>query len=552
METNIDFYGMLRKTLKTKILYILVFSLVLQLLSLNWGLVTNDIGPYGLAAFHTDEPEIARLPIDMILTKDLNPHWFIQPSGYIYAIFIPLYILNFFTPVDNIGAMMVGRLVSIIFAVMTLLVLYKIGKDVYNENVGLIAAFLLSITANYYYFSMYVKQDSMYVFLVILAIYYFIRFIKYEKIEFYYISMFIGGMATSTKYVAGIILVAFTVFFIIKMRSRLIDGNTDEKNKFSIIKNISVIKNIDKKSIFIFILGFILLTPYSIFSTWEFIRGAGGEFLHYARGHEGIGQQSYDVHIRTLLGLDDHIVGIGAVVIFVFIGLLFFIKDSIKNNTDRKKYESNIFFIFWIILVFLVFSVAVKVKMPNQMLMVIPIMMIFAAYGIQRFTDTNNYKIPKIAISMIIILLTLTYTSSIIISRENDTRYYASQWLNDNVKIENSIVVTPYIYVPQRFNNVTLLPKDVDINWLQNNEFDYIVISSFWYDRYFWFKDSFPEKFSFYDRLISDKTKYYVVKNIPITETNFERTVTFGINSFMKKDYHVEGEIYILKNNGTK
>jgi len=281
---------MLDKALKNKILLLLIISLslILQLSSIDWGLVTDNPSLYGLAAFHMDEPGIAQLPVQMVLNGDLNPHWYIEPSGYLYAIFIPLSILKFFININILNAMIIGRLVSILFTVTTVLVLYLVGKEIYDEQVGLISSFLLAINPYFYFFSIFVKQDSMTVFLITSAIYFFIKYIKNEKITYYYLSLLIGGMATSTKYVAGLILFILPIMFLVKR------FNTADSMR--IIKQLCI-------SVIVFSLGFVLLTPYAILSTNEFLDGAFFEFTHYSSGHEGIGPQTYFSHINVLIGL---------------------------------------------------------------------------------------------------------------------------------------------------------------------------------------------------------------------------------------------------------
>ncbi len=526
---------LLNRIFKNRILFILIFSLILQMFSLNWGLVTENPGLYGLAAFHMDEPGIASIPVKMILNNDLNPHWFIQPSGYEYVMLIPLYIINlFFSDHSILNAMLIGRSISIIFNILTIFIVYKIGKEFYNEFLGLVAALLLSINPYYLWFSAFVKQDSMAIFFVMLSFYFFIKYIYYEKIKFYYFSMFIAGMAASTKYVAGLVLVTIITIFIIK--------NYKFLNLIDDLKKINI-------SLISYIVGFFLLTPYFILSTNEFLGGALGELNHYSNGHEGIGYQPFYTHVKTLLGLDDNnVLGLGLSPVFILIGLLFLIKDIGKMN--KKMFWTNSLLFYWIILIFFTFSFIIEVKMQNQMLMAMPAAMIIAAYGIQRFITTKGCKLLKITLVLILLSLIFTYSSSVIVSRQNDNRYYVAHWLIENIKNNESIAVTPYVYVPSLFTNVTVIdPQNANLNWLRNVEFNYLILSSNTYDRYFYFKDLSPEKYDFYNILIynNQESNYDIVQKFAVTETNLERTVTFGIRPFFIKEYHGEVEIYILK-----
>ena len=248
---------MSNKTSKNSIVLtlIIIFAFLFRILTINCGLVESS----QLQNFYYDEFAIASRPVEMVLNNDLNPYWFIESTWYKYAIFIPLYLTKFFTSINLVNAIVIGRLISILFALLTIILVYYIGKEIYDERLGLIASLFMSINPNYFYYSTLVKEDSMVVFFITFAIYYFIKYIKYEKIYLFYISMFIGGLATSTKYPAGLTIIPFTIFFIFK--------NYKNLNLTYHIKTIFI-------SAFAFIFGFVLLTPYSILSFKEFSDGA--------------------------------------------------------------------------------------------------------------------------------------------------------------------------------------------------------------------------------------------------------------------------------------
>ncbi|MFC2143119.1 ArnT family glycosyltransferase [Candidatus Aenigmatarchaeota archaeon] len=71
------------------------------------------------------------------------------------------------------------RLVPIIFGVLVIFLTYLLGKELYSEKVGLIAAFLMTISRYFMYASSIVNNDNtIFIFIFEAAIYFFIKYKK--------------------------------------------------------------------------------------------------------------------------------------------------------------------------------------------------------------------------------------------------------------------------------------------------------------------------------------------------------------------------------------
>jgi hypothetical protein len=72
----------------------------------------------------------------------------------------------------------VARIPSVIFGVMGVWMIYKLGKELYSKNTGLISAALLTINEYHLYHSQDARAYSIYIFSIILSYYFLIKFLK--------------------------------------------------------------------------------------------------------------------------------------------------------------------------------------------------------------------------------------------------------------------------------------------------------------------------------------------------------------------------------------
>lgn len=69
----------------------------------------------------------------------------------------------------------VVRTLSVIFGSFSIFLIYKLGKNLFNRNIGLISAFILSISPYHVYYSQQVRNYSLFLFLGSLSMLIFLR-----------------------------------------------------------------------------------------------------------------------------------------------------------------------------------------------------------------------------------------------------------------------------------------------------------------------------------------------------------------------------------------
>lgn len=142
----------------------------------------------------------------------------------VYSPFPPLYYI-----VMKLWANIFGnsefsiRFPSLLFSVLSIIFIFKLSKEIFNENVGLIAALLLSISPYSINYAQEAKMYAMEWSLGILSFLFFYKYVKTNKIInlFYYI--FVTLFCIYTMYVGYIFMVIQNIFsFVFFKRKRLI------------------------------------------------------------------------------------------------------------------------------------------------------------------------------------------------------------------------------------------------------------------------------------------------------------------------------------------
>jgi len=511
------------------LLAILVLSIILQSYKLNWGIPKDSMGMNELSAFHIAEATLVNIPYTMVQTGDLNPHHFIEPSFFYNAMFAAFTALSKITDVHTFTEyVLIARIMAILFTTGVVLLVYLIGKEAENVTLGLYAALLMAINPYYLWFSSIAKEDPMMVFMVMLAMYMFARFVTTGKTQYFLLTMAAAGFAASTKYPAGMLLPFFLVLYF------MYNGSVPILDR---LRTMTL-------SLIAYILAFIAGTPYSILAINEFLNGAVSELTHYTTSHPGFIHFTWFVHIQTITGLWDATNiwgknGYGLTLLLLLVGIIMAISRA--KHTDKGYIWYML--IGWIALTSLTFGFLIKIKMGNQLMIMTPAAMIIAGFGFKEILAKLPSKPLKIAAGTIVILLILTYAASGIISSQNDNRYYAAQWLIENVPPDSKIAMTLFAYVPNYFVNKTILP--VDMQYLNNSNYDYIVLSSWEYERYLDSKETYPQEYNFYSQLLGGNTRYRQAAVFKRTETARERTLNFGLRALAERAIY-RGEVDII------
>ena len=199
-------------------------------------------------------------------TGDLNPHYFIYPSLYMYVLFIVYGItylggrlLGVFGSTDDFVHLfftnatvfyLPGRLIAVFSGVATVWMVYKLGRRAYNLQVGLISAALLSFSVLHVSFSHYLKTHVPAGLLVIVTLWFAWSIYNGQNSWRHYIMAgATAGLAASTIYHAGFVLVSIGVAHLLQSNKRAGFPLADLKLAGAALSSFG---------------GFVLTTPYSV------------------------------------------------------------------------------------------------------------------------------------------------------------------------------------------------------------------------------------------------------------------------------------------------
>jgi hypothetical protein len=213
---------------------ILAAALVLRAAGLAYGL------PY---VFYPDEAVIVNHAV-AFGTGDLNPHFFNYPSLYMYCLFV-MYGISYvigaaagvFHSTDEFARLffidstlfyLSGRVVALACGVGNVLLLYALGKRIYNEKVGLMSAALLSFSPHHIAFSHVIKIEVPAGFLATASLWFTWSAYKSGALRSYALAGLLAGLAASTMYPAGFVIIALPIAQLLRYRaglSKIVDRN---------------------------------------------------------------------------------------------------------------------------------------------------------------------------------------------------------------------------------------------------------------------------------------------------------------------------------------
>ncbi len=359
---------------------------------------------------------------------------------------------------DFISLIVFGLLPSI----LSVFFIYLIGKELYDKKVGLIAAFILSVTWIHLFYTVRIMSDVPSLFFCLVSIYFFI--ISYQKIEtkYFAISIFFMSLAILTRYFYGIIGAIYLLFVII-----------EHKHKF--LKNKSF-----------WVAGIIGAIPLIIFVLLNFM--SHGSILPAASVYAESATEKPGFAFYTLGFISHDFTFIFALFFFIgfFIALfeVFIAFDSIKKV---KKIKSHLFLILILLAPMTFFIFFLRAAEDRYLFLSFAGFLLISSYAISIISDYMKKYSKYLAIAFIIIVLVFGAYSSLKFGNDmiksKTTSYLqmkqAFLWIKDNTPQDAVLLgenIDPYaVYYAQRkfvLWNLTSMDSSV-------NQADYIVLNAF-------------------------------------------------------------------------
>lgn len=158
-------------------------------------------------AFNVDESEFLQLLKNEVKSHEFNMHFYMYSHLYFNTGLLPLIVWDFFSPVSEQHIVILFRLLSALYFLGTVLVVFLIGKKFFGKiTAWLSVILLLTISSLLFAYSSMLHPDTAQLFFISLGIYFCCRYFdsgkQWKHLAF---AAFAAGLAFGTKY-AGIML----------------------------------------------------------------------------------------------------------------------------------------------------------------------------------------------------------------------------------------------------------------------------------------------------------------------------------------------------------
>lgn len=393
-------------------------------------LVLRIYGIYpGYPDIHPDESSSYSTAVHL-LYNFLKPDRFDYPAGvpFINALayiifFIPLYVLKtiffnfdaFFQFIFNphnffiqhkeaifgnrdFYAMYWTRIITAVFGTASVLLLYIVGKKLFNKEVGLFAAFFLAVNYLHVIRSHFGLPDVYNGFFVLLSLYVSVLILEKNTTKRYLLAGLVAGMAFALKYQVFSLLPFITVHLILTIK---------KKNILYFFHPNAMLAAL------VFITTFLVINPYYLLNIDNAIRMNKQDIARYGMGHLGLRPFPYFYLFNW--GIDK----LPSLMVIFGIIVMFF----------RSTFRFFLIFPFAFVFMFFMTYYSQGGIFTRNFATVMPYLILFAGYGMYELLRFFKNKLKhRLAVRTIIVVLTVLINSSSIKNSLILDKYYSMPW----------------------------------------------------------------------------------------------------------------------------
>ena len=434
------------KQIRVYLFLILLIAAGLRLWGLDWGL------PY---EYQSEEYKVVKYALRMG-GGDLNPHFFEYPSLYLYFMLFLFglyylfgswiglfsgtheFALSFIK--DPTPFYLIGRVSEAICGAAIVYLVYKIGKRLFSENVGLCSALIFAALPNFVYLSHIIKGPMGMTLLLLIFFWHCISIAEKESPRSYIMAGILLGLATSTRYHAapfGIVL-PLVHFYRLYLAS-----DTQERKEKSFW---------DQHKLFLLALilipiFFILTTPYSVLTPKEFWKDLGSNISVYYINEK---EATYLTRIGIVLWRFLHLGDIPASLLLGGLCGLGFLYSMVRWE------KKHLLTVVPIVTYFLIVS-GYENPAAGYLLHVLPLFVIWGIHGLFTFSKEMSPGFwqgktlkPAVILGLSVAIVWNFWEGSALAYSFTlpDTRTLAKNWIEKNIPQGSHILIDMKTYSP--------------------------------------------------------------------------------------------------------
>jgi 4-amino-4-deoxy-L-arabinose transferase-like glycosyltransferase len=489
------------KSIRWILASILVAALALHL----WG-IQRDL-PF---TPDNDEELFVTPAVAMVATGDLNPHWFGHPgSTVIYPLTAIYRIWNFVAyhgsllrPDPDVRAAfranfgqfyLLGRLLAIAYAVLSLPLVYAIGRRVFNTRVALIATGLSALTPIAVAHAQMVRTDSAGTFFTMLSLWLYLRIYDQPTLRNQLLAGAAIGLAIATRYFMVTLVFVLLLVDAIVLWQQEHQANTRKKLWPKIGAGLLVI-----------VVAFALSTPFFFLdfaAAWQDLRAQDQAAHLGADGLSPAGNFFWYLTTAIPSGMT------GPQAAFAVIGIIL----SVRARQTAQR----------VLLAFLVVYVSAislsNLHWERWIIQILPLCSLFAAKGLDELAAGLSMRLGSDTIrqSGLVFILTVLLSAwplyDVILmdirASHSSSRVLAREWMVQNLPAGSRIAQEWYTAPLAGTGFVVLehfsLSEESKVESYLRAGYRYAVASSDIYDRFFAEPKRYSEQIAFYQDLFT-------------------------------------------------
>ena len=447
---------------------IFIFAGVVRFKDLSTGLPLHTL--YG-------ESDTLQILLGMIRTGELNPHQFDLP-GLAYYMFLPFfylfysagYLLGHFPHLESVpdsSFIFVGRFICAVFGTLTVYFSYRIGLR-FSTLAGLLCMAILSAAPQHIEYSHMLRPEIPAIFFVLAAHELALSLIKSPGSRLFCLTGVMAGLAVSLKYMVGIPL-GLTILTVYVLKRK--------EAKLAWLM----------QSCFLLIAVFLITNPHLFTGKEGILHWQDRVAALYQTGEDYYGKNIFVYYIEFLTRYNYN----PPLMLFAGLGILLSVASFGFRGFVLALYPLTVF--FWLC--------SFDTRRTHGLLPLHPFLALWASLTLNeiwRATRALSGKLFfKIAYALLIVTSLFwpyyrTGVQAYLFSRM-DNRGKAELWMVSHLPRGARIALLQFSQVELDsfyFNVQSFPPRDYvlsnkNFKWFQENGFDYIVVSSGQYMRYF-------------------------------------------------------------------
>lgn len=460
-------------------------------------------------AYESDEGKFAVLSIRMATAGDPNPRWFGHPgSTLVYPLAAIFHVANAvdagqpLLQVDpglaaRVGGdpgryFLLGRILTVLYAVAALPLLFAIGRRAFDPTTGVVAAWLAALSPLALLHAQLLRTDSAGLFFGCLALLLSLRVLEHPSRGAHAVAGLALGVAIGTRY----FLVTFVPALVgadLVLLARL-RGRSGERRALAgaAVLGLACVG-----------LGFFLSTPYFVLDFASVWRNLAHEMREEHLGADGLGfagNLAWYLSSALPASMPEAWIGLGIA------GLLL--------AAVRRRGAALL--VALVAVLFLVAISTAALHWQRWLIQIVPLFVIFVAAALVALAGLVARAVPRRprAATMLLVLLTVLvsalpardFVRVALLQAKPSTRIAAREWIVANVP-PGSTVAADFYTAPLHDTELRAeyhfaLAADGDVDHYRDAGAQYLMISDAIYSRYLREAQRYPREVAFYRALL--------------------------------------------------